>query len=106
MTNVKRSNFLRFGRSSSKEMMGPNGLSKDADKNMHRRDYREFVRFGKRSSLPRQFPKRRDDFLRFGRMLNLAAAATAAQRHAAAAAQREEDSQELHKKSNDFLRFG
>ena len=104
-----------------------------------RRDYRELVRFGKRSAasaasgltpvlLPiMDYPKRRDDFLRFGRasavaaglpcgaatglpcagaVLAAPAAPLAAVEAAAAAARQQQQIPLMAKKSNDFLRFG
>lgn len=98
---MEKRNFLRFGKRTFEELVEPSATSAFAKGNgMHRRDYREFVRFGKRSgnadhpldddSIPmiteideawiplaaKYQQKRRDDFLRFG------------------------------KRSNDFLRFG
>ncbi len=119
MGNNTKRNFLRFGKRSNEEWMDP---SKEAEgggdneengiQNMHRRDYREFVRFGKRATaaiidapwIPaaaaaaaaaakQDGEKRRDDFLRFGRT-KICVGKTCYQEGG------------IRKKSNDFLRFG
>jgi len=86
--SMQKGNFLRFGKRAAEEWakmaanMGHEG--ENQVQNVDRRDFREFVRFGKRSSLESE-GKRRDDFLRFGKKYCL---------------------NEACKRSNDFLRFG
>ena len=98
----EKRNFLRFGKRVHEEM-GPYAMTQlKPDNNniqgLHRRDYREFVRFGKRSDA---VDKKHDDFLRFGRQqLNGLKKFLLYQ-------QSKNFKPVLQdKKSNDFLRFG
>ncbi len=117
-------NFLRFGKRSSEVVsnmfdskLAPGGDGADSPAgNLHRRDYREFVRFGKRKVLPaaaakamtpqqqqlaaaaEEFAKRPDNFLRFGK--NAVAAAPCLNSGVCVG------DLPMIKKSNDFLRFG